>query len=142
MQNRKRFFQRVKMYQTTELGPSIQFEFSWLTALLLISTLINHFHHTQYQKSSGGTSYFPGSLLNCFQLQEKGKDFIGSYSTPLEAKIHPSILLFKLWLLAKCPNEEFNANTQRTQYNLCITVTLLQIFFIKNYFYSLSTKKL
>ena len=139
MQNRKRFFQRVKMYQTTELGPSLQFEFSWLThryqyppSLIIITH--NHYH-TQY-----GTSYFPGSLLNCFQLKEKGKDFIGSYPTPLEAKIHPSILLFKLWLLAKCPNEEFNA--QRTQYNLCITVTLLQVFFIKNYFYYLSTRKL
>ena len=53
----------------------------------------------QYQKSSGGTSYFPGSLLSCFQLQKKGKDFISSHSTPLETKIHPSILLFKLWLL-------------------------------------------
>ena len=27
------------------------------------------------------------------------------------------------------PNEEISTNTQRTQYNLCITVSLLQIFF-------------
>ena len=110
--------------QNLVLFPLVCLSIQLADTSLLVSALINHFQHTQYLKVFG-ISHFSGNVLNCFQLQAMGKIFICSYSIPSETKTHSWILLFNLWLLAKCPNEELNANTQRTQYNLCIVVTSL-----------------
>lgn len=140
MLNRKKFFQRAKVYSVIELGPSLQLvlEFGCQAYPCQKSTLADHFHHTQNLKSllvalsiSLQTSY------TAFSYDNGRATFLSAhtYSTPREAKTHPSILLFKEWLLAKQrTNEELNIHTYDTTRSIslyAVTETLLYIFAIK-----------